>query len=248
MNTAFDKLMAAFEVHSLDRIREVLDDGFDVLAPVNGKTPVMYLVEMYYRSDAFADCLRLLMSRGAQLDDPKLAPVLLNDVDALVAAVCADSSLLVYRTSMACTFTPLKGATLLHVAAEYGHCEVAEKLLELGAQVDARAAHDEFGLNGHTPLFHTVNSNANRSAPLMRLLLAAGARADVQLHGITWGQGFDWETTCFDVTPVSYAQLGLLPQMQRSQLDTYENVQELLRACARPVPPLENVPNRYLAD
>jgi len=82
----------------------------------------------------------------------------------------------------------------------------------------------------------------------MRLLLAAGARPDVQLHGITWGQGFDWETTCFDVTPISYAQLGLLPQMQRSQRDCYDNVMELLRASGRVVPPLNNIPNRYLAQ
>jgi hypothetical protein len=101
-------------------------------------------------------------------------------------------------------------------------------------------------MNGHTALFHTVNSNGNRSEPLMRLLLEAGARADVLLPGITWGRGFDWETTCLDVTPISYAQLGLLPQMQRTERDTYANVATLLRAAGRPVPALENVPNRYL--
>lgn len=69
--------------------------------------------------------------------------------------------------------------------------------------VDARAAVDEHGLNGHTPLFHTVNSKANCSEPVMRLLLDAGARSDLRLAGITWGKGFEWETTCFDVTPVS---------------------------------------------
>jgi ankyrin repeat protein len=141
----------------------------------------------------------------------------------------------------------LIGVTLLHVAAEYGHRDAAAKLLELGAEVDAKATVDEFGLNGHTPLFHTVNSNGNRSAPLMRLLLAAGARADLRLQGITWGKGFEWETTCFDVTPISYAQLGLLPQMHRCERDCYFNVSELLRAAGRVVPPLANVPNRYLA-
>ncbi len=102
-------------------------------------------------------------------------------------------------------------------------------------------------MNGHTPLFHTVNSNGNRSAPLMKLLLAAGGRADLRVHGITWGKGFEWETTFLDVTPISYAQLGLLPQMHRTERDCYENVAELLRASGREVPPLSNVPNRYLA-
>jgi ankyrin repeat protein len=203
---------------------------------------------MYFRSDDFPACLRLLLQRGAVLDEPKLAPVLLNDASALEAAVRADSSLLNYRTTLACTFTPLVGASLLHVAAEYGNLAAAAKLLELGADVDASAAIDDLGLNGHTPLFHTVNSNANRSAPVMRLLLAAGARPDIQLRGIIWGKGFDWETTCFDVTPVSYAQFGLLPQMQRSERDSYANVVELLRASGRTVPPLSNVPNRYLAQ
>ena len=247
MNAAFDELLVGFEVHSVERIRATLDAGFDITRPVNGTTAVNALIEMYFRSDRFADCLRLLLDRGARLDDPKIETVLLNDAAALEQAVRQDRSLLEHRTSLVCAFTPLAGASLLHVAAEYGHLAVAKKLLELGAQVDARAATDESGLNGHTPLFHTVNSNANRSAPVMKLLLDAGARTDVQLAGITWGRGFAWQTTCFDVTPISYAQLGLLPQMHRAEHDIAANVTTLLRAAGRPVPPLQNVPNRYLA-
>lgn len=248
MKTAFDDLLVAFEIHSVERIRAILDAGFDATKSVNGKTPVAYLIEMYFRSDRFPECLRLLLERGATIDDPKIAPVLLNDPDALAAAARNDSSFLEHRTSLVSAFTPLVGATLLHIAAEYGHLAVAKQLLGLGADVDARAATDASGMNGHTPLFHTVNSNANRSAPLMKLLLAAGARPDIRLEGITWGKGFDWETTCFDVTPISYAQLGLLPQMQRAEQDCYENVNALLKASGRIVPPLENVPNRYLAQ
>ena len=246
MTTAFDELLGAFEILSVEQIRAILDAGFDVKTPVNGKSPVIHLTEMYFRSDRFPQCLRLMLDRGATLDDPKITSVLLNDPDQLEAELLKDRSLLEYRTSMACTFTPLTGATLLHVAAEYGNLAVARKLLELGADVDARAAVDAAGMNGHTPLFHTVNSNANRSAPVMKLLLEAGARSDIQLQGITWGKGFDWETTCFDVTPISYAQLGLLPQMHRAEKDCYENVRLLLKAAGRRVPPLENIPNRYL--
>ena len=66
------------------------------------------------------------------------------------------------------------------------------------------------------------------------------------LRAITWGKGFEWETTLFDVTPVSYAQFGLLPQVHRSDRDVYDNVKLLLEAAGRPVPPLDNVPNKYL--
>jgi hypothetical protein len=83
MNTVVAELLTAFEIHSPDRIRTVLDDGFDVLSKIDGKTPVNILIEMYLRSDSFPDCLRLLLERGAVLDDPKLAPVLLNDSEAL---------------------------------------------------------------------------------------------------------------------------------------------------------------------
>ncbi len=242
----FVDLLAAFEGHSVERIRAVLDSGLDVAAAVDGRKPVDSLIEMYYRSDRFADCLRLMLDRGATLDEPRIGPVLLNDPVALEAAVRQDPGLLSQRFSLRCTFTPLVGVTLLHLAAEYGHLAVAARLIDLGAEVDARADADAFGMNGHTPLFHTVNSNANRSAPVMELLLRAGARPDLQLAGITWGKDFEWETTCFDVTPVSYAQLGLLPQMQRSESDCYANVRALLQAAGRRVPPLDNVPNRYL--
>lgn len=246
MSIAYDDLLVAFELHSVERIRAILDAGFDVRSPVDGKTPANSLIEMYTRSDRFPECLSLLLEHGAELDDPLLAPVLLDDAALLTARIQANPLLLEHRTTLVSAFTPLVGASLLHVAAEYGHLSVARQLLELGAIVDARAAVDDYGMDGHTPLFHTVNSNGNRSEPLMRLLLDAGARSDILLPGITWGKGFEWETTCFDVTPVSYAQLGLLPQMQRSERDAYANVRTLLQAAERNVPPLENVPNRYL--
>jgi ankyrin repeat protein len=240
------ELLVAFELHSVEKIRAELDAGIDMQTRIRGKSLVTWLIEMYSRSDRFPECLRLLLERGAVLDDPVLAPVLLNDTKALRAALELNPMLLHHRTTMESTFTPLKGATLLHVAAEYGNEEVARVLIEHGAEIDARAAVDDSGLNGHTPLFHTVNSSGNRSAPVMKLLLDAGARTDILLPGITWGKGFEWETTLFDVTPISYAQFGLLPQVHRLDRDIYDNIKLLLAAAQRMVPPLDNVPNKYL--
>lgn len=244
--TAEEELLIAFELHSVERIRAVLDAGFDPLLSIRDKSPINWLTEMYTRSDRFPDCLRLLLDRGAVLDDPVVAPVLLDDADALIAVIKADPSLIEHRTTMVSTFTPLVGASLLHVAAEYGNVNAARVLIQMGADIDAKASIDEYKLNGHTPLFHTVNSNRNRSEPILQLLLDAGARTDIHLRGIVWGKGFEWETTLFDVTPISYAQMGLLPQMHRSERDIYNNIRLLLAASDRNVPPLDNVPNRYL--
>ena len=172
--------------------------------------------------------------------------MLLNNALAVTAAIKAQPAILRHRTSLVSAFTPLEGVSLLHVAAEYGNVDAARPLVEAGADVNAPAEIDKDGLNGHAPLFHTVNSIHNRAEPIMRLLLAAGARTDVRLAGITWGKGYEWETTFFDVTPISYAQMGLMPQMHRRESDIYSNVRSLLEASGRTVPLLRNVPNRYL--
>ncbi|MBE7462175.1 MAG: ankyrin repeat domain-containing protein [Planctomycetes bacterium] len=246
MPTPEDDLLSAFDGHDLEAIRTVLTAGADPCAPVRGKRPVYWLLEEYTRSDRLPECLRLLFERGAVLDDPALAPVLLDDPAAIRDAVSKNKALLQHRTSLVSSFTSLTGVTLLHVAAEYGHLNAARALVEAGADVNAAAATTAHGLNGHTPIFHTVNSNRNRSEPIMRLLLEAGARADVRLAGLEWGKGYPWETTFFDLTPVSYAQMGLMPQVHRKEPDIYANIRLLLEAAGRPIPALENVPNRYL--
>jgi ankyrin repeat protein len=246
MTPSQQRLLDAFDGHDVDEVRAALRGGADPRSPVRGKLPVEWLSEAYTRSDRFPACLRLLLDFGALPSDPAIVPVLLDDAEAVRDAVRADPSLLSHRATLVSSFTPLVGVSLLHVAAEYGNLKAARALVEAGTDVNAPAALDEFGLNGHTPLFHTVNSNANRSEPIMRLLLEAGANPGVRLAGITWGKGFDWETTFFDVTPVSYAQLGLMPQVHRRERDVVANVRLLLEAGRRPVPPLANVPNRYL--
>ena len=240
-------LLTAFELHDVDAITAAFAAGADPKAPIDGKPIMRWLTSMYTRSDRFPACVAALLAAGVEPEDPALLPVLLDDATELAAALQRDPALLHYRTTMVSTFTPLDGATLLHVAAEFGHVAACRTLLAAGADVDARAAIDAHGLGGQSPLFHTVNSNRNRSAPVMRLLLAAGADPLLRVQGLAWGRGFEWETTWFDLSPLSYAQLGPMPQMHRDERHITANVGELLRAAGRPVPPLANVPNRYVA-
>jgi hypothetical protein len=240
------ELLSAFDGHDVEGIRAALDAGADACSPIRGKLPVYWLLEEYSRSDRLPQCLRLLLEEGAVMSDPLVVPVLLDDAEAVKAAFLADPSLLDHRASLVSSFTSLVDVSLLHVAAEYGNRNAARMLIELGADVNATAGFDEYGLDGHTPLFHTVNSSGNRSAPVMQMLLEAGADCAVRLGGINWGKRYEWETTFFDVTPISYAQIGLLPQVHRSERDIYLNIESMMKASGRRMPPLNNVPNRYL--
>jgi hypothetical protein len=246
MMTPQETLLLGFETHSTERILDALGAGIDVNGLLDGKTPLTLLVEMYFRSPKFSDCVRCLVQAGGQCPDNGLLAVLLDDEELLGAELRKNPSLIRHRVDIHCAFTPLLGASLLHVAAEFGLVGAATVLLKSGAEVEAKAAVDDYGFNGHTPIFHTVCQNRNHCQPVLRLLLEHGAKADIRLTGITWGKGFDWETTIFDATPVSYAQAGLLPQFQRDERDVYENINLLTRASGRAIPEDLNVPNKYL--
>ncbi|MCC7399782.1 MAG: hypothetical protein IT455_22140 [Planctomycetes bacterium] len=246
MNALETEFLVACELHDPVRLREVLDAGLDVRLPIQRRSAVDWLLSMYTRTDQLPQCVRLLIDDGAMPEDPRLVPVLLDDGDAVAEAIRDDHARLHHRTTLRSAFTPLDGAPLLHVAAEFGLRHAVDALLAAGAEVDARAGVDAFGMGGHSALFHVVNSHGNRSAPIMHRLLAAGADPLLRVDGLTWGRGMDWETTWYDLTPVGYAQLGLTPQMHRDERHVHANVRALLAAARRTMPPLQNVPNRYL--
>lgn len=238
-------LLRAFDGHDVRAVEAALAAGADARSSVNGKEPIRWLLEEYTRSDDLQRCVRLLLDAGADLE-PGLAAVLLNEPEEVRAVVKEDPSLLDRRLTLRSSFTSMTGVTLLHVAAEYGNFASARVFIEEGADVNARSGVNDLGVGGHTPIFHTVNSNRNRSAPIMNMLVEAGALADIRVNCIVWGEGYPWETYFFDVSPIAYAQCGLLPQMHRSESDIYSNISFLVDAAGRQMPILTNIPNRYL--
>jgi hypothetical protein len=235
-------LLTAFEYHSPSQIREALAAGESPTELIKGKTPIMSLIEMYTRTAAFADCLRVLLDAGASTGDPFLEALLLDDASAL------DSFEIHRKFDLECTYTSLHGVSALHVCAEYNSVRCARALLKMGMDVNTRADVDSEGLGGHTPLFHTVNSNRNYCRPMMELLLEAHADVSIRLDGLVWAGGFDWETVIYDVTPISYAQCGLIKQFQRTEEDTYSNIELLYTKKYGVKPRIRNVPNKYLAN
>jgi len=246
--TSNSELLGAFETHDPAAIRSALDAGCSPTALIDGKSPLTLLTEMYTRTSRFADCLRVLLDAGASFNDPFLESLLLDDADKLRGILKSSSSELARRFHLNCAYTPLVGASPLHICAEYNSIRCARVLLDAGHPIDATAAIDASGFGGHTPLFHTVNSNRNYCRPMMELLVDAGGSLDVRLKGIVWGSGFEWETTILDVTPLSYAQCGLYFQFHRREDHIYSNLVYLYQKQYGQPLVLRNVPNKYLQD
>jgi hypothetical protein len=123
-----------------------------------------------------------------------------------------------HQPEMATHGTPLEGATLLHMCADYDELEIAKWLLDRGMDPNARAAVDADGFGGHTALFATVVSqpafwiNHNRrepSAQFTQLLLDRGADPNIRaslrkkLHP---GYGEDFLREYRDVTALSWGE------------------------------------------
>jgi hypothetical protein len=241
-------LLEAFELHDPDRIRACLAAGTSATATIKGVLPLMSLIEMYTRSDRFAECLRVMLGAGASLGDVLLEALLLDDATTLATLLRNAPSVLDSRWNLSCAYTPLRGASALHVCAEYNRVHCARVLLAAGHEIDATADCDAHGFGGQTPLFHTVNSNRNYCRPMLELLVDAGADLDVRLKGLIWGQGFEWETTIVDVSPITYAQCGNYFQFHRREADVYQNLGLLYQKKYGRSLHAPNVPNVYLGE
>ena len=178
--------------------------------PGRRMTALDYLIGTYARSPKLGRCIDLLLAAGGATrhDLPGVLDILRGRLDSLAERLDADPGLVHRRfPELDCGSTGarrllLQGATLLHVAAEFGSLEAAKLLLDRGAKVTARAAVDDAGIGGQTPIFHAVTQFDDRGLPVTQLLIDRGADLSVRVKLPGHYERPDEVVEC---TPLGYA-------------------------------------------
>jgi hypothetical protein len=240
------KLIVDIELHSVDGIRTCFENGVDPNTLFRNEPLINELISEYTRSPRFKDCIKAFVDFGLKMDDQPLLFTLLDDARGLELELKSNPSLVEKRYLLRSAYTPLHKVTLLHICAEFNHVSSAQVLMKYGADANAKAGVDEFGFGGHTPIFHTVNQNGNQSSDMMKFLLSLPVDLKFTVAGFIWGKGYEWETLIPAVNPVSYAMMGLLPQMHRDEKTTAMTVSLLLNAAYDIEYTPQNVPCAYL--
>jgi hypothetical protein len=241
-----DKIVGDIEVHSVEGIKECFEHGVSPNDYYNNMPLIYELTSEYMRSFRFKDCVKAFVEYGLEFEDKLLLSVLLDDAATLEKLIITSPEGIHKRYTLRCAFTPLHEATLLHICAEFNHVSCAGILVDYGADINAIAGIDENGFGGQTPVFHTVNQVLNHSAGMLEFFLSRQANLHITVRGLIWGKGYPWETFIPAVNPISYAMMGLLPQMHRNEVVVSKTVSTLLRAGYGVDYKPPNVPNEYL--
>ena len=241
-----DEIIGHIECHDVEAIRRCFENGLSPNELFKNQPLIYELTSEYGRGPRFKECVKAFIDHGLKFEDKALLAVLADDAKQLGQLIINDKQLVTKKYSLRCAYTPIYQATLLHICAEFNHVSCAEILFKHGADVNAEAGFDEFRFGGQTPIFHTVNQNSNASAEMMQLLLEKNADLKITLLGLIWGKGYEWETLLPSVNPISYAMMGLLPQMHRNEKTISEVVTTLLESAYGIKYTPQNIPCKYL--
>lgn len=239
-------VIEAIELHAVEDLHKLFSQGVDPNDHYNGVPLIYELTSEYARSPVFKACVRAFVDHGLEFEDKALLAVLLDDGDSLKKHITQHPETVTKRYNLQCAYTPMIEVTLLHICAEFNHVATAQVLISHGADINARAGTDENGFGGQTPVFHTVNQNQNQSLDMLNLLLSMKADLQITVPGLIWGKDYPWETLIPSVNPVSYAMMGLLPQMHRREETISGIVTMLLKQAYGIDYKPKNVPCAYL--
>ena len=240
------KLHIAIELHDAERIRKILSELENIEEGYEGKPWIELLIAEYTRSPKFKECALAFVECGDQIGDKFLEAVLTDNSTLLSEQLALEPEGVVREYTFSSAYTPFLEVSLMHLCAEFNHVACAEVLIQQGLSIDTPAGLDSLGFGGQTPIFHTVNQNGNQSWEMLDFCLKNQASLDIQLKGLIWGKDKPWETFLPDVSPVSYAMMGLLPQMHRNEKTVAETVELLMKHKYGMEYKLPNIPNAYL--
>lgn len=206
----FPMLFAPCETVEPLALKWLLDRGADPHLPERRghESPLDYVIGTYLRSPRLAHCIDILVLAGCETRRkvPAMLAMLRGRLDLVAMQLDADRSL-VHRRFAQFDFGSsgsrrlrLNGATLLHLAAEYGNLKAAQLLVACGADINAKADLDEGGVGGQTPIFHAVT----QFQAMTKYMVESGA--DLSVRALLPGH-YERPDEFVECTPLGYARM-----------------------------------------
>jgi ankyrin repeat protein len=212
-NGTYPVIFAACESVNPIALKWLLDHGANPNCAGSAEYPgtaLDFVIGAYERSPRLGACIDILIEAGGttKYDVPVVLDLLRGRRDRVRQHLEAEPPLIERRFNgldfgtTGGRMLTLKGATLLHVAAEYGDLDAIRLLLDLGADVNARATVDESGVGGQTPIFHAVTQFRDAGIPAAQLLIERGA--DLSVRAKVPGH-YEHPGEVLECTPLGYA-------------------------------------------
>ena len=205
--------------HTVERAQLLLDHGADMYVQLRNDygltTPFRFAARLGALSGDM-QVFHFLLDYAGVKGDIFLACVL-GETEQVTTILQSDPTLVHAQTDVGHVLEP--GLTALHLAAEFGHVEIARLLLEHGADVNARAS----GVKDMTPL-HIAIWRGRRELqikPMTELVQDYGVKhllPDIPRLLLEHGADVNTRDSERNLTPLGWAQAELEDETDRSQV------------------------------